>query len=153
MGEISRRVEQDWKDALRAHRRDEVNVLRLIRTELQYAAKDKQAELTEAEEVAVLERMLKKRREALEMYRQGGRSDMIAQEEAEIAIIERYLPQRLGRDEVLPIIEEVIRQTGARGPRDFGRVMGLVMQRLKGHRVDGAQVRAWVEERLARGHE
>ncbi|MCS7312281.1 MAG: GatB/YqeY domain-containing protein [Acidobacteria bacterium] len=151
MGEISRRVEQDWKDALRAHRRDEVNVLRLIRTELQYAAKDKQAELTEAEEVAILERMLKKRREALEMYRQGGRPDMIAQEETEIAIIERYLPRSLGRDEILPIIEEVIRQTGARGPRDFGRVMGLVMQRLKGHRVDGAQVRVWVEERLAQG--
>lgn len=151
MGEIGRRVEQDWKDALRAHRRDEVNVLRLIRTELQYAAKDKQAELTDAEEVVVLERMLKKRREALELYRQGGRSDMVAQEEAEMAVIERYLPRSLGRDEVLPIIEEVIRQTGARGPQDFGRVMGGVMQRLRGQRVDGAQVRAWVEERLARG--
>ena len=152
MGQIGMQIEQALKEAMRARRREEVNVLKMVRTELQYAAKEKQRDLTEEEEIRILTRMIRKRQEALEMYRAGGRTDRQAEEAREIAIIERFLPRKLGREDVLPIIEEVIREVGAQGPRDFGKVMGAVMRRLRGQRVDGAEVRAWVEERLSRGN-
>ncbi len=148
MSQIYEQIEKDFKNALRAHRKDEARVLRMIKSELQYATIEKRTALTDEEVMAVLEKMIKKRKDAIELYKKADRADHIQREMDEIAIIERYLPRTLGREDVWPIIEDVINEVGAMGPSDFGKVMGTVMRRLKGQRVDGNQVRQLVQEAL-----
>ena len=148
MSQLYQKIEEDFKNALRAHQKDEARVLRMIKSELQYATIEKRTALSDEEVIAVLEKMVKKRKDAIELYKKADRADHVQREQDEIAIIERYLPRALSRDDVWPIIEEVINEVGATGPSDFGKVMGAVMRRLKGQRVDGNQVRQWVQEAL-----
>ena len=151
MTSILERIESDFKDALRNHRKDEVKTLRLMKSELQYASIDKRSALTDDEIIRILEKMVKKRRDAIRLYQEAGRDDRVQSEKDEIQVIERYLPAAMTPEELVPLIDEVIRETNARGRRDLGRVMGPVMKRLKGRRFDGNLVRSLVEERLAGG--
>lgn len=100
------------------------------------AAIDREAALTEAAEHEVITKEVKRRREAAELYRKGGRSDLAEKEEAEAAILQAYLPQQLSAEELRPLVKAIIDEIGAAGPADMGRVMPVLMQRLKG-RADG----------------
>jgi hypothetical protein len=109
--------------------------------------KSKDATLSGDEEIEILQRYVKKRREAIEEFRKLGRDDLIGSEEREIAVTMRFLPQPLGEDEVRAIVGEVVAQTGASGPKELGKVMGPVMARVKG-RADGGLVSRLVKEAL-----
>ena len=135
-------VQHDVKDALKAGEKERVHALRLIANELQKAAKE-----NGAEDVEVLQRERKRRLEAAEAYRDGGRADLADAEEREAEIIASYMPKQLSDEELGAIVGDAVAESGASSPRDMGKVMGLVMPKVKG-RADGKRVSAAVREML-----
>jgi uncharacterized protein YqeY len=136
------KVQDDVTVALKARDRERVGALRLIASELQKAAKD-----GDSDEVAVLQRERKRRLEAAEAYRDGGRGDAAEAEEREAAIIDSYLPEQLSDEELSAIVGDVVAESGAASPQEMGKVMALVMPKVKG-RADGQRVSQVVRERL-----
>jgi uncharacterized protein YqeY len=135
-------VKQDLTTAMKAGERDRVSALRLVLSELQKAAKE-----GDGDELAVLRRERKRRRESAEAFRKGGREDLATGEEAEAVIIEAYLPAELSDDELRAMVADAVAETGAASPKDMGRVMKAAMQRAGG-RADGKRVSALVQEAL-----
>ena len=131
--------------ALKAGDRERANALRLITNELQKAHKE--ASGKEADEVAVLQRERKRRLEAAEAYRDGGRQDLADSEQREADLIEQYMPAQLSDDELHAIVGDVVAETGAASPQEMGKVMSMVMPRVQG-RADGKRVSAVVKEKL-----
>jgi len=127
---------------MKAGERERVHALRLIANELQKAAKE-----SEASDVEVLQRERKRRLEAADAYRDGGRADLAAAEEREAEIIESYMPEQLSDEELRAIVGDAVAQSGASSPKEMGRVMALVMPKVKG-RADGKRVSAAVKEKL-----
>ncbi|MGH2763221.1 MAG: GatB/YqeY domain-containing protein [Thermoleophilaceae bacterium] len=146
-------VQHDVKDAMKARERERVHALRLIVSELQKAAKenalrgDPSGPTPRGEEVEVLQRQRKRRLEAAEAYRDGGRTELAEAEEREAQIIASYLPEQLSDDELGAIVGDAVAQSGASSPREMGKVMALVMPQVKG-RADGKRVSAAVKEKL-----
>jgi uncharacterized protein YqeY len=136
------RVQDDVKVALKAGERDRVHALRLIVAELQRAAKE-----GSADELEVLQRERKRRLEAAEAYRDGGRAERAAAEEREAEIISTYMPEQLSDDELGAIVGDAVAESGASSPKEMGKVMSLVMPKVKG-RADGRRVSAAVMEKL-----
>ena len=128
---------------MKAGDRERVHALRLIASELQKAAKE-----GDAEEVQVLQRERKRRLEAAEAYRDGGRTDQAEAEEREAEIIDSYLPEQLSDEELRGIVGDAVAESGASSPQEMGRVMSLVMPRVRG-RADGKRVSTLVRERLS----
>ncbi len=141
------RIAQDLQRALK--NRDEVRLstLRLARAALHNLEIERGRPLSDEEAVEVLRREVKRRREAIEAYRRGGREDSARREELEMAVLLEYLPQPLSEDELRRLVEEAIRETKVKDPREAGRVVGWVMARARG-RVDGRQVAQLVAEAL-----
>jgi uncharacterized protein len=135
-------VQSDVKDAMKAGQRERVHALRLIVSELQKAAKE-----NGAEEVEVLQRERKRRLEAAQAYRDGGRGESAETEEREAEIIASYLPEQLSDEDLDAIVDEAVAESGATSPNEMGKVMGAVMPRVKG-RADGKRVSAAVREKL-----
>ncbi len=127
---------------MKAGDRERVHALRLIVNELQKAAKE-----GADDEVTVLERERKRRLESAEAYRGGGREDLAAGEQREAEIIEGYLPEQLSDDELEAIVGDAVAESGASSPREMGKVMSLVMPKVKG-RADGKRVSQAVQEIL-----
>ena len=135
-------VRGDMTSAMKSGEKDRVGALRLVLSELQKAEKD-----GSSDELAVLRRERKRRLEAAEQFRGGGRPELAEQEEAEARIIEGYLPAELEDSELDAIVRSAIAQTGARGPQDMGQVMKAVMASAGG-RADGKRASARVREAL-----
>ncbi len=127
---------------MRAGEKDRTVALRLIASEVQKAAKE-----GDADAVAVLQRERKKRLEAAEAYAAADRGDQAEAERLEVALIEAYLPEQLSDAELAALVEEAVEQSGATSIQDMGRVMGMVMPKVKG-RADGNRVSALVREQL-----
>jgi uncharacterized protein len=136
-------IQDDVKGAMKAGERDRVHALRLIVNELQKAAKE-----NGADEVEVLQRERKRRMEAAEAYRDGGRADRAEAEEREAEIIGSYMPEPISDHELSAIVGDAIAQSGASSPKEMGQVMSLVMPQVKG-RADGKRVSAAVREKLS----
>lgn len=128
---------------MKAREKERVHALRLIVSELQKAQKDQGAD-----EVQVLQRERKRRLEAAEAYRDGGRSERAEAEEREAEIIASYMPEQLGEDELQAIVGDAVAESGASSPQEMGKVMALVMPKVKG-RADGKRVSAAVKEILS----
>jgi uncharacterized protein YqeY len=139
---VLEQVQSDVKDAMKAGERQRVHALRLIVSELQKAAKD-----NGGDEVQVLQRERKRRLEAAEAYRDGGRTDAAAAEEREAEIIASYLPAQLSDEELDAIVGDAVAESGASSPSEMGKVMALVMPKVQG-RADGKRVSAAVREKL-----
>jgi uncharacterized protein len=135
-------VRGDMTSALKAGQKDRVSALRMVLSELQKAAKD-----GATDELAVLRRERKRRLEAAEQFRDGGRPELAEQEEAEARIIESYMPAELDDAELDAIVQVAIAETGARDPKDMGQVMKAVMAKAGG-RADGRRASARVREAL-----
>jgi uncharacterized protein len=135
-------VQDDVKTAMKAGERERVHALRLIAAELQKAAKE-----GGADELEVLQRERKRRLEAAEAYRDGGRAAQAAAEEREAEIIAAYMPAQLSDEELGALVGDAVAETGASSPQDMGKVMSLVMPKIKG-RADGKRVSAAVREKL-----
>jgi uncharacterized protein len=127
---------------MKARDRGRVHALRLIASELQKAAKD-----GGADEVEVLQRERKRRLEAAEAYRDGGRPELAEGEELEAEIIGSYMPEQVPDDELQAIVGDAVAESGASSPQEMGKVMALVMPKVKG-RADGKRVSAVVKEKL-----
>jgi uncharacterized protein len=136
-------VKEDVTSALKAGEKERVGALRLILSELQKAAKE-----GDGDELAVLRRERKRRFDAAQQFRDGGRTELAEREEGEAELIAGYLPADLGDDELDALIDQAIAEAAATSPQDIGRVMGLVMPRVEG-RADGKGVSARARERLA----
>ena len=136
------RVKDDVKSALKAGEKDRVHALRLIANELEKSAKE-----NGADDVEVLQRERKRRLEAAEAYRDGGRTDLAEAEEREAEIITFYMPAQLSDDELGAIVGDAVAESGASSPQEMGKVMALVMPKVKG-RADGKRVSAAVKEKL-----
>ena len=141
--QIADRIKSDVATAMKAGERERVGALRLVLSELQKAAKD-----GEADELAVLRRERKRRREAAEAYREAAREDLAHNEDFEAQVIEAYLPAELSDEELNGLIAGAIAETGASSPRDMGQVMKHVMA-AAGGRADGRRVSTKVKEALA----
>jgi len=141
--QIAERIKADVTTAMKAGERERVTALRLVLSELQKAEKE-----GGADELAVLRRERKRRREAEEAYRDAGREELAAQEAQEATIIEAYLPQELGDAELEALVKAGVEATGASSPRDMGRVIKHVME-AAGGRADGKRVSTKVKEALS----
>jgi uncharacterized protein len=141
--QIADRIKADVTSAMKAGERNRVSALRLVLSELQKAAKD-----GETDELAVLRRERKRRREAETAYRDAGREDLANGEAFEAEAIEAYLPAELSDEELSALVQSAIAETGASTPRDMGRVIKQVME-AAGGRADGKRVSTKVKEALS----
>ncbi len=141
-------IEDELKDAMRARDADRRDALRLILNALKGSEKDLQRPLTEEEELQVLQRERKRRVEAAEAFRSGGREEQAQAEELELEILEEFMPEPLSEEQVEEIVDDVIAEVGATSMADLGRVMADVMPQIAG-RADGSQVSQIVREKLA----
>jgi uncharacterized protein YqeY len=142
------RLEGEVKDAMLARDATRRDALRLILNSLRAAEKDLQRPLSDDEELQVLQRERKRRNEAAEAFRAGGREEKAVQEETELAILEEFMPAPLTEEELERIVDDAIAETGATSLRDMGRVMADVMPQVAG-RADGSFVGQLVREKLA----
>ena len=142
------RLEEEVKDAMRARDNTRRDALRLILSSLRSAAKELQRPLSDEEELQVLQRERKKRNEAADAFRNGGREEQAQQEEGELAILEEFMPDPLAEEEIERIVDDAIAENKATNMRDMGRVMADVMPQIAG-RADGSAVSQLVREKLA----
>ena len=141
-------IEGEIKDAIRSREQLRADTLRLTLASLRAAEKELGRPLKEDEELQVLQRERKRRAEAAEAFRSAGRDEQAETEEEELEIIEEFMPEALGEDELEQIVDDAIAETGATSLRDLGRVMADVMPQVAG-RADGSAVSQLVREKLA----
>jgi uncharacterized protein YqeY len=141
-------IEDEIKEAMKARDAERRDALRLIVNALKGSEKELQRPLSDDEELQVLQRERKKRVEAADAFRAGGREEQAATEERELAILEEFMPEPLSEDEIEEIIDDAIAEVGATSMADLGRVMADVMPQVAG-RADGSSVSQIVREKLA----
>jgi uncharacterized protein len=141
-------IDGELKDAMRARDAERRDTLRLILNALKSSQKELQRPLSEEEELQVMQRERKRRIEAAEAFRNGGREEQAEAEERELEVLEEFMPEPLSEDEVEEIVDDVIAEVGATSMADLGRVMADVMPQIAG-RADGSQVSQIVREKLA----
>ena len=144
---VFEKITTDYKDALKAGDKNKVSVLRMIKSSIKYKEIEKRAPLTDEEVQAVLMSSVKRSKESIEQFSKAGREDLANREKEEMLVVQEYLPTQLGEDEVKKMVQDVIAEEGASGPKDTGRVMKSVMARLKGQ-ADGKLVSQIVKELL-----
>ena len=140
-------LNNDIKTAMKAKDKETLAVLRMIKTAVQAAEIDKKEELNAEEELTILAREAKQRRESLAEFVKAGRDELVAKTEAEIEIVERYLPKQLSVEEVKEVIATVAEKIGATTQKEFGKLMGAVIQELKG-KADGNVIKEQVKVHL-----
>jgi hypothetical protein len=141
-------IREALKVALKKQQRTEVATLRLLLSEIKYAEIAQQKPADDNKVLDVIAREARRRRESIEAFKRGNRSDLVAQEEAELAVLMSYLPQQMSREEIISAARQVVDAVGARGPGDRGKVMSQLMPQLKG-KADGKEVSEIVSELLA----
>ena len=144
---LKERILQDVKDAMRAKDKPRLATIRLSTAEIKQREVDERIELDDTQVLVVLDKMCKQRRESISQFEQAGRDDLAAQEKAELALIQQYLPEQLGEAEINDLIDAAMEQTGASSMKDMGKVMGLLKPKLQG-RADMGAVSALIKARL-----
>jgi len=144
---LRERLEESLKAALKAGRKSDVAAIRLTLSDIKNAEKEKRESLEDGEIVKLIRSAVKKRKEAIVLFRQGGRDDLVNKETAEVRLLEQYLPAAMTEAELSSLVDEALRETEASSPRDMGRVMKWLVPRLEG-RADGAEVSRLVKSRL-----
>lgn len=145
---LSDKINADVKDAMRARDKTRLGVLRMVTAAIKQREVDERTTLDEPQVMAVLEKMLKQRRESISQYEKGGREDLAAVERAEIEIISAYLPEKLSAEETSALIDKAVAETAAQGLRDMGKVMAWLKQSA-GPQLDMGSASAAVKKRLA----
>ena len=140
-------IQQDMKDAMRAKDKARLATIRLILAAIKQREVDERIELDDTQVIAVLDKMSKQRRESISQFEQAGRDDLIAQENAELEIIQPYLPEALDEDELNALIEAAMQATGASTIKDMGKVMGQLKPKIQG-RADMGAISALIKSRL-----
>ena len=140
-------LQADMKAALKGGEKERLKVVRMVLAAIKQQEIDQRTELNDAALLGVVTKMVKQRRDSITQFNQGGRADLAAVEEAEIEVLEAYLPEQLSADEIDALIDEAISNTGASSMRDMGKVMGLLKPKLEG-RADLGPVSGKVKARL-----
>lgn len=149
---LKERIDQDLKDAMKSGDKNRINTVRAIRAaflekEVSIRVGGK-AELSEEQELEVVMSLAKKRKDSLQQYKDAGRTDLAETEQAELSVIETYLPAQMPDDEIEAAVKEIIARTGATSMKEMGKVMGAAMKELKG-KADGGKVQAIVKSALS----
>ena len=147
---IREKLEDDIRESMRSRNQARVDALRFLKNAIQMVEKNQLKELDEAGMSEVITKQVKDRRESIEMFRQGGRDDLVTKESAELVVLEEYMPPQMSQEELTQIIQDAISATGATSQQDRGKVMGRVMPQVKG-KADGNQVNTIVNELLNSG--
>jgi uncharacterized protein len=145
---IKERIAQDVKTAMLAKDTHTRDTLRLLQAAVKQREVDERVDLDDAGVIAVLDKLVKQRKDSITAFQQGGRQDLADQEQAELVVLQDYLPARLSADEVTAEVRAIVADLGAAGPGDMGRVMGAVKARLAG-KADMGAVSAAVKAALA----
>ena len=145
---LKQRLTDDMKAAMKGGDKDTLGVIRLINAAIKQREVDERIELDDAGVVAVLEKAVKQRKDSISQYEAASREDLAAIERAEMVVIVRYLPEKLGAAEIAAAIDAAIAETGAKGAADMGKLMGVLKPKLAGQ-ADMGQVSALVKQRLA----
>ena len=145
---LKNRIQEDVKNALRSHDRERLGVLRLISAAIKQKEVDERIELNDEQVLTVLDKMVKQRRESIEQFEQAGREDLVAKERFELKLIQTYLPEPLGQDELFALIKSVINELGANSVRDMGPVMNALRGQVQG-RADMKAVSQAVKAQLS----
>jgi hypothetical protein len=147
---LKEKLTADMKEAMKAKEagKQRLSVIRLVRGAIRQLEIDGKKELVDEDVLGVISKEAKQRRDAIEEFKKGGRDDLVAAAEAEIAILMEYLPKQLSKDEIKGLVQEAIAASGATSPKDMGKVMKELMPKVKG-RADGKLVNEVVKEALA----
>lgn len=148
MSALKASLSEAMKDAMRAKDSARLGVLRMALAALKQIEVDERVELDDARVLAVLEKLIKQRRESVAAYQAANRTDLVAQEQAEITVLEAFLPARLSAAELDDLVAAAIQEAAASSQRDMGKVMNLLRPRIAG-RADGAEVSKLVKARLS----
>jgi uncharacterized protein YqeY len=143
-------ITEDMKTAMRAKDSERLGTIRLLLAALKQKEVDERIELDDAMVVAIVDKLVKQRKDSVAAFTQGGRTDLADKEAAEIKVLEVYLPQRMGADEIAAEVKAIVAELGAKGPGDMGKVMGAVKTRLAG-KADMGLVSAAVKSALSGG--
>ena len=144
---LKNQIQEDVKSTMRARDQKRLTALRLITAAIKQVEVDKRIEMDDQAVLAVLDKMVKQRRDSLEQYQNAGRDDLAAQEEFELELISVYLPEALGEDELAALIKQTVADTGASSIRDMGMVMNKLREQVQG-RADMKAVSSAVKEQL-----
>ncbi len=144
---LKQKLNDDLRQALKARDKRRSSVIRLILSAIHNSEIAKRASLEDTDILGVIAKEAKQRNESIEAFNQGGRQDLVNQEEAELAIIKEYLPEQMSRDEIITAARKVIEEVGAQGRQDMGKVMAKLMSQLKG-KAEGKVINEVVSELL-----
>ena len=142
------RLRDDLNRSLKKGEKDRVSTLRMMLANIANAEIAKRSPLDEADVLGVIAKQAKQNRESIEAFQKGNRSDLVAKEEKELAVLQEYLPKQMSREEITAVARQVIEEVGAAGPGDKGKVMGRLMPQMKG-KAEGTEINAIVSELLA----
>jgi len=145
---FKRQVDQEMVTAAKAADKIRLSALRLLKNGIHNREIDLKRELNEAEFFQLLSGMVKQRKDSIEQFQQGGRSDLVEKEEAELRVIREFMPEQMSEPELDAIIDDAIRESGAAGVRDMGKVMKILMPKVTG-KADGKMVGEKVKSRLS----
>ena len=148
---LTAKIDQDIKEAMKAKEADRLGALRMLKSSLKYAVIEKgaasEADLADADVITVIRKRIKQCQDAVEGFAKGGREEQASKEQAEISLLEAYLPASLSADELAALVRDAISETGATGKAQMGAVMKVVMAKAAG-RTDGKAVNAEVQKQL-----
>jgi len=145
---IKETIQEDMKAAMRSHEKERLSTIRLILAALKQREVDERIELNDEQVLAILNKMIKQRRDSISQFEAGNRSDLAQKEAVEIQVIQKYLPAQLSESEIKQAIDAAMQESGANSAKDMGKVMGLLKATLQG-KADMTVVSAKVKERLA----
>ncbi len=145
---LKQKLNDDLRQALRSGDKAKVSTLRLLLSAIKYAEIARQAPVTDADIFGVIAKEIKQRKESIEAFKQGNRQDLVDKEEAELAVLNSYMPAQLTREEIIAEARQVIAEVGAQGLADKGKVMPGIIAKLKG-KADGREINAIVTELLS----
>ena len=148
MTTLKERITEEMKAAMRARDSERLGTIRLLTAAMKQKEVDERVELDDAAVVAIVDRMLKQRKDSIEAFEKAGRQDLVDKEKSEVTVLQAYLPARLSADEVAAEVKAIVAELGAKGPGDMGKVMGAVKAKLAG-KADMGQVSAAVKAALA----
>ncbi len=146
---LKQQINDDMKATMRAKETARLGAIRLLLAAMKQREVDERIELTDADVVAIIEKMLKQRRDSISQYEAAGRQDLADVEKFEMTVLQAYMPQQLSEAEIVAAIAEAIAATGAAGPQDMGKVMGVVKPKLAG-RADMGKVSGLIKAQLSK---
>jgi len=145
---LREKISEDMKSAMKARETDRLAAIRLLQAALKQKEVDERVTLTDDMVLAIIEKMLKQRKDSIEQYTAGNRADLVAKEEFEVSVLSAYMPAQLSESELASIVEAVIQETGAASAKDMGKVMNALRPKVAG-RADMGKLSATIKSRLS----